>query len=154
MSQYLLSCLCFYTCLLSVRHTPKDNESPNSVINIRLVNRRYVKDSTCLSFLRKRHQGNTGPLVERGGNNLTTLCRIVFSFKGVGGESKAELGFSASLFSTELREPLWTAICVWSKRLFVLADMKVATIDEGPRHDAPLGNFQLLSTPFSKVTDL
>lgn len=32
--------------------------------------------------------------------------------------------------------------------------MKVATIDEEPRYDAPLGNFQLMSTPFSKVTDL
>lgn len=96
-----VSGLCFSTCLLSVRHTPKDNESPERVINIQLVNRRYVKDSTCLSFLRKQHQGNAGPLVERGGNNLTTLCRIVFSFKGVGGERAKQSWVSVPLSSAQ-----------------------------------------------------
>lgn len=31
--------------------------------------------------------------------------------------------------------------------------MKLATINEEPQYDTPLGNFHSLSTPFSKVAD-
>lgn len=89
---------------------------------------------------------------------------VVFSFKalkvwagiGVGFQCRLLFLFShpAAQASHRRVSELWTGfVCFgYSFKLSRLI-MKLATINEEPQYDTPLGNFHSLFTPFSKVAD-
>lgn len=113
--------------------------------------------STCHFILKKANLRYKGKLVLYRENKQN---RVVFSFKalkvwaGIGVRFQCRLLFLFSHPAAQVSHRRVSELTCfgYSFKLSRLI-MKLATINEEPQYDTPLGNFHSLSTPFSKVAD-